>query len=109
MKIFLLLIYLCYPPDTTKYEQQPLTATFTDAIKKENIVYLQFTDTQKKKWLFNAIKSETAPYVFYTTEPNGNIIINPAIRNHHFSIRYKKVESVGRKENWIISIKEISL
>ncbi len=103
----LLLIYLLYPPDTTKYEEQNLIAKFTDAVKKENILYLQFTDTKKKQWLFNAVKSETVPYVFYTTEPNGNIIINPAIRNHRFSIRYKKEESSGRKENWIISLKEI--
>jgi hypothetical protein len=107
MKPFLLLLYLFFSPDTTMYEEQILIAKFTDAIKKENILYLQFTDTKKKQWLFNAIKSETTPYVFYTTELNGNIIINPAIRNHRFSIRYKKVESRGRKENWIISLREI--
>lgn len=66
MKILLLLIYLCYPQVRTKQEQQPLTVIFTDAIKK-NILYLQFTDTQKKQWLFNAIKSESGPYVFYAT------------------------------------------
>lgn len=109
MKLLLLLTYFLYPPDTTKYEEQTLIAKFTDAVKKENILYLQFTDTKKKVWLFNATKSETVPYVFYTTEPNGNIIINPAIRNHRFSIRYKKVESGGRKENWIISLREINL
>jgi hypothetical protein len=108
MKTLLLLLYFLYPPDTLNHEQQPLTAIFTDAIKKNNILYLQFTDGQKKIWLFNAIKSETVPYVFYTTEPNGNIIINPAIRNHRFSIRYKKVVSGGRKENWIISLKELT-
>jgi len=108
MKTLLLLFYFLYPPDTTMYEEQILIAKFTDAIKKENILYLQFTDSKKKTWFFNAIKSEPVPYVFYTTEPNGNIIINPSIRNHHFSIRYKKVESGGRKENWIISIKEVT-
>ncbi len=105
MKSLLLLLYLFHLPETTKYEEQTLIAKFTDAVKKENILYLQFTDTKKKIWLFNAIKSETVPYVFYTTEPNGNIIINPAIRNHRFSIKYQN--RVGmHKENWIIKIKE---
>lgn len=109
MKTLLLLIYLLHTSDTTKYEEQTLTAIFTDVIKKENVLYLQFTDVKKKQWLFNALKSETVPYVFYTTEPNGNIIINPAILNHRFSMRYNRVTSGGRKENWIISLKEMSL
>lgn len=107
MKILLLLIYLLHPSDTTKYEKQTLIAQFTDAIKKENILYLQFTDSQKKQWLFNALKSETLPYVFYTTESNGNIIVNPAIRNHRFKMNYQKIISGGRNENWIIKIKEL--
>jgi hypothetical protein len=107
MKVFLLLIYLYSQPDTTKCEEQTLIATFTDVIKKENVLYLQFTDSQKKQWLFNALKSETLPYVFYTTESNGNIIVNPAIRNHRFKINYQKIISGGRNENWIIQIKEL--
>ena len=108
MKTLILLLYLFYPPETTVYAQQPITVTFTGAIKKDNILYLQFTDSEKNQWHFNAIKSETSPYVFYTTEPNGNIIVNPAIRNHRFSIRFQKVISAGRRENWISSLKEIS-
>jgi hypothetical protein len=108
MKTLLLILYLFYAPDITIYVQQPITVMFTGTIKKDNILYLQFTSAEKNQWHFNAIKSETVPYVFYTTEPNGNTIVNPAIRNHRFSIRYNKVESGGRKENWIISLKEIS-
>lgn len=107
MKSLLLLICLFHLPGKITYEEQSLIATFTDVIKKENVLHLQFTDSQKKQWLFNALKSETLPYVFYTTESNGNIIVNPAIRNHRFKMNYQKIISGGRNENWIIKIKEL--
>jgi len=107
MKASLLFFALCCFFCVTGFAQQPLTATFTDVMKIDNTLYLKFVDTQKKEWLFNAVKSETAPYVFYSTDHSGNTTVNPAIRNRHFSIQYNKVVSRGRKENWILAIKEI--
>jgi hypothetical protein len=95
MKDLILPIYLLYPPDTTKYEQQPLTAKFTDAIKKRYGCSM-------------SAKAKQPPLFFIQPNPNGNIIANPAIRNRRFSIQYKKVTSGSRKENWITSLKEIA-
>lgn len=108
MKSFLFIFVLCCLLNTKGFAQQAITVTFSDVIKRDNTLYLQFTDVQKKEWLFNALKSETAPFVFYSTDHSGNITVNPAIRNLHFSIRYTQVTSKGHKENWITGIKEAS-
>ena len=106
MKPFLLIFIVGCLLSTTGFTQPPLIATFTGVLKKDNTLYLQFTDAQKKEWLFNALKSEFTPYVVYSTDHSGNITVNYAILNNRFSIQYTKALNDGRTENRIIRIRE---
>ncbi|MBC7587317.1 MAG: hypothetical protein H7178_03075 [Chitinophagaceae bacterium] len=78
---------------------------FKQAVKKENVVLLEFS-SNKKLFYFDAAKSDLKPYLFYTTDASGSIITNEKIKNQKFFIRYDKWPT-SSSTLYIISLKEV--
>ncbi|MBP6432928.1 MAG: hypothetical protein KA319_14290 [Ferruginibacter sp.] len=62
---------------------------------KANHWELVFEDKKKKPWYFNVQHSNTAPYIFYTTDVDGSLKENEKIKGSWFWISYTVLE-VGK-------------
>lgn len=77
---------------------------FKQAVKKENVVLLEFS-SNKKLFYFDAAKSDLKPYLFYTTDASGSVVTNEKVKNMKFILSYAKWPS-NPKIMYIISAKE---
>ena len=80
---------------------------FKGVIIKENTYSLEFADKSGKKYGFNAQRSNTTPYVFYNTEPDGGIKENERIKGIWFLLGYIILKAEKVSEKIIITIEEL--
>jgi len=97
MKTILFSIYLLCPPDTAKYEEQILIAKFTDGIKKENILYLQFTDTKKNNGSLMLLKAKPYPMYFIPPKSMATCSSTPPLATTVSASGIKKWKAVVEK------------
>lgn len=54
---------------------------------------LWFTDRKYKGYIFSVPRSNTAPYIFYSTGPHGNLKENEKVRGSWFIISYTTLQT----------------
>lgn len=74
---------------------------------KEGKCTLEFTDHKNKAYSFNAQRSNTAPYIFYSTSGDGSVRENEKIKGVWFLISYTFFQAGKARENMLLAIEEI--
>lgn len=97
-----LLLILCGPwgQDATK----EATGIFKDAYIQNATIVLEFESMDKSQLLFDARKSETKPYVFFTITQSGQVEKNKNIVGRCFELSYSE-RSTNEKINYLNKIK----
>ena len=80
--------------------------TFKDVTTADNTVFLKFENASHKVYLFDALKSNLKPFIFYTTSQTGNVEVNVKIKNSRFKLQYGNWPA-DKKLLYIITLKEV--
>lgn len=75
---------------------------------KENNWQLCFEDKKKKPYCFNAQRSNTEPYIFYSTSPDGSLKENEKVMDTWFLISYTILKTDKTTEKIITQVKAIT-
>lgn len=90
--------------NTNPAAQKTIKATlvFTGLQNKEGSWQLCFANKKNMAYCFNAKRSNTAPYVFYSTAPDGSLKENEKIKGTWFLVSYT-ILKVGKSKEKIIT------
>lgn len=105
----LLLLLLTLSLSVTLRSQRILKAelVFKGAVIKECKCQLESTDRRNRVYTFNAQRSITATYIFYTTAADGGIKENEKVKVLWFLVSYTVLQAGKVKQNVIIKVEEI--
>jgi hypothetical protein len=91
------------PPETIK-----ATLVFKGLQNKEGRWQLWFADKKNSSYFFNAQRSNTEPYVFYSTATDGSLKENEKIKGGWFLVSYSILKVGKNTEKIINNVKEIT-
>jgi hypothetical protein len=81
------------------------TGIFKDAYIQNATIVLEFESMDKSPLLFDARKSETKPYVFFTITPSGQVEKNKNIVGRSFELSYSETIKKEKHFNYLTKIK----
>ena len=106
-QVFLLLLLMNISATLTSQKIIKVELVFKGVVIKEHGYSLEFADKSGRKYGFNAQRSNTAPYVFYNTAPDGGIKENERIKGIWFLLGYIILKAEKVSEKIIITIEEL--
>jgi hypothetical protein len=81
---------------------------FTGLQNKENTWELCFKDRKKKSYCFNAQRSYTEPYIFYSTSTDGSLKENEKVKGSWFLVSYTILQNTKSPEKILTQVKLIT-
>ncbi len=107
--ILFFLLCIVLQGSTTAQQVQKKELLYKGIQNKENNWELVFEDKKKKPWYFNLQHSNTAPYIFYTTDVDGSLKENEKIKGSWFWISYTAYVPGKNSEKVILKVAPISV
>ncbi len=69
---------------------------------------LCFTDRKYKGYLFSVPRSNTAPYIFYSTGPDGSLKENEKVKGSRFMVSFASLQDGKTVSNIIVHVEVVN-